>query len=74
MCKWKSQGAYKRVVGIIDRIGEIAMKEFDEIDILELVTKIMGLERKNLKSKKLTDTKMVEEIQKIIVEFTNQKF
>ena len=50
------------------------MKEFDDLDILELVTKIMGLERKKLKSKKLTDTKMVEEIQKIIVEFTNQKF
>ena len=50
------------------------MKEFDDLDILELETKIMGLERKNLKSKKLTDTKMVEEIQKIIVEFTNQKF
>ena len=74
MCKWKSQGAYKRVVSITDRIGEIAMKEFDDLDILELVTEIMGLERKNLKSKKLTDTKMVEEIQKIIVEFTNQKF
>lgn len=50
------------------------MREFDEVDILDLGLKIMELERKNLKTGKDSDAKMVEKIMKLIEEFTNKRF
>lgn len=50
------------------------MREFDELDILELELKILEIERKNLKTRKDTDAKIVEKIMNVIEEFTNKRF
>lgn len=43
-------------------------------DLLRVLTfEVLGIERKNLRSKALTDQKMSEEIQKIIIDYLKTK-
>lgn len=44
------------------------MKEIDERLLNTLTFEVLGAERRNLRSKALTDQKMSEEIQKIIID------
>lgn len=46
------------------------MQKFDEKVIKTVMLEILHLERRNLRSRAMTDTKMAEEISKVIVQYT----
>lgn len=46
------------------------MQKFDEKVIKTVMLEILHLERKNLRSRAMTDMKMAEEIRNVIVQYT----
>ena len=49
------------------------MSDYSEQELNSIILEILHLERKNLRSKALTDQRMSEEIQKIIISYLKTK-
>lgn len=50
------------------------MEKLDESKIRLIMMEIISLERKNLRTKTKNDTKMVEELSKVIIGYSRQRY